>query len=209
MKQTTIVELAPLLFTMVAEDSLRRRARKLAALRAAHAETGTLPESYTDAFAAFAVDEERSIQAKDVFGRWMDDPGVQPPHFQKHVDPFGQWNPFEHHVKEWFAEAGEEGGFDEWHEFGFSYSVCPEIALEAACGDEDVAAALQSGRIGLHEVPADLVGTDHAEQRLSWLRDRVAAVRAEEEARPNPYLRAVRMSELVKSPSHKTESGDA
>lgn len=177
---TTIIELAPLLFVMVAEDSLRKRAERLSALHAARLGSGTLPSTYTDAAERFEEDEARSIRARDIFGLQLNDPDIQPPPLPRGVDPVGQWNPFELHVREWFERSGEVGGIHEW-ECGPVYSVCREAALAFAGGDEDLATALQEGWVGVHEVPAELRGSDMAEQRLQWLRARVAAAKAERE----------------------------
>lgn len=177
---TTIIDLAPLLFVMVAEDSLRKRAERLSTLHAARLGSGTLPSAYTDSAQRFEEDEARSIRARDIFGLQLDHADIQPPRLPKGVDPVGQWNPFEHHVTEWFKQSGEAGGIVDWI-CGPAYHVCREAALAFASGDEGLATALQEGWVGVHEVPADLRGSDTAELRLQWLRARVAAVKAQRE----------------------------
>lgn len=186
-QQSTIMELAPLLFVMVAEDSLRRRAERLSALVAARRESGALPKTYSDAAESFEQDEARSIRTKDVFGRQMDGQDIQPPRLPKYVDQVGQWNPFEAHITEWFKRSGEAGGICNW-ECGPSYSVCREAALAFAGNDEDLATALEEGWVGLHEVPPGLRGGEMAEQRLQWLRDRAATVKAEREGQSRAWL---------------------
>ncbi|WNG19123.1 helix-turn-helix domain-containing protein [Cystobacter fuscus] len=209
---STIVELAPLLFVMVAEDSLRKRAERLSALHAARLASGTLPSTYSDAAERFEHAEARSIRIRDIFGRQMDDPDIQPPQLPKDVDQVGQWNPLEAHIKEWFARTGEMGGISDW-ECGPSYSVCREVALAFAGGDEDLATALEEGWMGVHEVPAELRSNDKAEQRLQWMRDRVAAAKSEFEERErasHAEFRAV-LAKLgpwttTKSPSDREEN---
>ncbi len=211
-KRSTIMELAPLLFVMVAEDSLRKRTERLSALHAARMESGTLPSNYSDAAERFEQDEARSIGSKDIFGRRMDDPDIQPPQLPKHVDWVGKWNPFEAHIREWFERSGEPGGIRDW-ERGPFYSVCREAALTLACGDEDMAIALQDGWVGVHELPAELRSADMAEQRLQWLRARVAAAKSEREKQDHAWqaefkasLANLAIGPVKKSPSYDEEN---
>lgn len=172
-KHSTIMELAPLLFMMVAEDSLRKRAEKLSALVAAR---GPLPKPYSDWAEEHERKESKSIQAKDIFGRLLNDWDWQPPQLPDDVEEVGQRNPLEAHIAEWFQQTGEAGSLS-WP----VYHLCREKALAAAGGDEELATALQEGWAGLHEMPHELWGDDMAEQRLQWLRAKVAAAKAEDE----------------------------
>lgn len=181
-KPSTIMELAPLLFVMVAEDSLRRRAQALSALHAARVEFGAIPGHYGDGAERFEQDEAAAIRAKDLFGRRLDDPELQPEQLPEDMDMVGHWNPFAAHLKEWLARTGEEGGRLDW-EYEPDYAVCHEVALQVAGGDEAMATALQDGWVGVHEIPAELRSAHMAEQRLAWLRERVSAVKSEREAR--------------------------
>ena len=213
---STILELAPLLFVMVAEDSLRKRAERLSAHHVPRMEIGTLPRSYRDAaerLEGYTQDEASSIRSKDIFGREMDGPDVQPDrHLPKNVDRVGEWNPFEAHIREWFEQTGEAGGIRDW-ECGPFYSVCREEALAFACGDEDMATALEEGWVGVHELPAELRSGDMAELRLQWLRDKAAAAKSESEERDRAwraefqaFLANLGPGRVKKSSSHDEEN---
>lgn len=190
----TIVRLAPLLFVMVAEDSLRRRMKRLSALNAARAAYGPLP--MYDSNGEFEQVEKNSILSRDIFGRQLED-GMTQEFFNIDSDFVGQWNPFGAYIKDWFEQAGEAGGISEWDWDGLYYSICPEEALVSACGDESVAMALLDGTVGLHEVPDDLAG--NADERLEWLKTKIAAVAAEREERMRAFKSSAtaRVAELL------------
>ncbi|CAH2606107.1 Helix-turn-helix transcriptional regulator (plasmid) [Rhodovastum atsumiense] len=185
--QTTILKLAPLLFVMVAEDSLRKRVERLSMIRSAQGNSEALPWIYRDAAERFEQDEERSIRSKDIFGLQLNDPSIQPLDFFKDVDWVGQCNPFEAYIKDWFERTGEAGGIDHWEEAGPHFSICSELALDFACGDEAMAMALLDGTVGLHEVPHELLDGEMAKQRLQWLQTRAAEARAQREERSRAF----------------------
>lgn len=123
------------------------------------------------------------------------------------MNEVGQCNPFEVHIKEWFERTGEAGGINEWAEAGPYFSVCPEKALAFACGDEAMATVLLDGTVGLHEVPDELLSSEMVEQRLQWLRTRVAEVTAQREERERAWHAEIKARfaklNLVDGPTRK------
>jgi transcriptional regulator with XRE-family HTH domain len=181
-----IVELAPFLFVLAAEASLARRAAKLAAIRNVFEQaesllmelpylgTSVLPDTrYLDA-------EHRSIADRDVWGeRLLDYAGG----FDR-VDCYNerQYNPFVLHLKE---ACPTEAGVAEIHDFDRSsieFDVCYQDALKLTGGDEELANGIVNGEIMLHKMPRELFNNDAADARISWLREKRDAHRAEQAA---------------------------
>jgi len=185
-KPATIVKLAPLMFAMVAEDSLRRCSEKLAALRGANDAFGSLPHSFMDHRQHFEDAEENSIQSRDILGRQLDD-GSQQQFFEKDADVAGSWNPLANYVEEWFRHTGQSGGISYWGWNGPEYSVCPEEALAIAAGDESLASALLDGTLGIHEIPSELWTADRQDERHEWMRTKVASITAQGEERRRQF----------------------
>jgi len=194
---TTVIKLAPLLFVMVAEDSLRRRKERLSALRAAQKAYGPVPSHYIDDTRQFEWAEENSILSRDVFGRQLDD-DMEQDFWPPDADAVGRWNPFEVYINEWFERIGETGGISYWGESGLEYSVCLEEALSLACGDEMAAKSLLDGDVGIHELPDEFRSAENASQRLEWLRSRIAAVNAEREKRIQAFRTSATGARLAK-----------
>jgi transcriptional regulator with XRE-family HTH domain len=181
-----IVEAAPLLFFLAAEQSLLERAKRLRVLRD---QAGTmLGKVLVNAFALDA--EESSIEERDLFGR---------------LGPWWLWAPFYDLIE---SAAGEEAiadyGVDlkvkggsalgaflsgalaescaaaepvEW-EPGCtpSYRICTEEVRAFFGGDEDAANAILSGEAALHEMPPDIRKSTPAE-RARWARSAAESYR--------------------------------
>ena len=156
-----IVELAPLLFVLAAEASLKRRRENLAELEVALDRTSDqwLRVSHFPASAAelkrqreVMEAERRSIAARDLFAEW------EFGHELEHWDDLyehdsAKENPLALYVKE-LAEDCDEVGIEGlgWSSDSVDYSVCWREALDWAGGDKWLAAAVQCGYVPIHEV---------------------------------------------------------
>ena len=183
---TRIVELAPLLFVLVAEASLERRRAKLAELKEALSRAGTLAEDFPylpnsiradfsaeDAFLA----EERSIEKRDIMANrlpddifWLHD-AVDPDYDE------GEHNPFVLYLRQ-ASPAAPLASLSRFDRSSTEYEVCREDALKLADGHEDLADSILDGVAMLHDMPRDLLDPDAGDARTAWLREKWEACRA-------------------------------
>jgi transcriptional regulator with XRE-family HTH domain len=187
------IEMAPLFAALLAEMSLADRRRRLEAANAAFEEAmaklpshlghGALAESY---FNETCCDEDRSIDAKDLFGRHVLDEG------SSRVVPF-RWedgNPFFNFLCEQ-AEAllGEEQGMGIDGD-GPGHDGLPDRPMilegyldrEICGGNEWGRRALEDGHVRVRDIPPELWKAAPAE-RGAWLEARYPPdLRAEKEA---------------------------
>lgn len=165
-----IVELAPLLFFLLAEKSLQRRRDNLEKLASyiksanemywnfAHLAAGIIPgNSCADAIA----DEAQSIEAKDILGHCVEDAG--------HIGD--NENPFARYLQELAEDLSSPVKLDACSEFSARYEICREDLLALTANDELLAKLLSCGDILLHEMPRELLGPSKVDQRLDWFRN--------------------------------------
>lgn len=180
---TRIVELAPLLFTLVAERSLReRREAKIAVeeatgrLRSLGGRLPHLPVLATCPHNAqdWALGaEENSIAAKDIFASQVD----SDPDLADYVIGEDGDNPFVATLKRMAEEISEPVEINTVDESWVSYDdLCRSDALALAGNEDDLAAALLSGHILIKDIPRELFADDRTEERIAWLRERHAAL---------------------------------
>jgi transcriptional regulator with XRE-family HTH domain len=161
-----IAQLAPLLFVIVAEASLKLRGDKLDACSAKHKELEEAASQmpyldldiglYEDNLMEF-VAEEDSIAAKDVFGRWL----------LKATPPEGA-NPFVTSLKTLAEQyTGDEAAVNAVGPGSTDYRVCRSAAVKLAGGDEALADSILNGEVPIHQIPRGL----SPEQRIAWMRE--------------------------------------
>lgn len=187
-----IIEIAPLLFHIVAGESLLQRAKMLADLEAKRSalESPELDFSHISGrltddirFDELVSLEEKSIGQNDLFGliidgdQSCDDPR---PYSYNHETE----NPFARYLArklEKLSElAGWQGNLDGIDEdFTSKFSICrPEF--EAFCEGDSVAADLLiDGVIGLYEIPAELRPRGCAAERNTWIKNTASTKFAE------------------------------
>lgn len=178
-----ILEVAPLLFHLVAGESLQKRSRALeeieqrrAALETAGSQVSHISGRLTSDWQAdnLAGLEEASIANNDLFGLAIDDDeSVDDPRCYNY-DHAGE-NPFARFLKDKTEElnklSGWQGAIEAIDEdYMAGYSICrPEV--EAFCeGDERAAELLIDGIIGLHEIPNELRAHTCTSDRNSWIK---------------------------------------
>lgn len=173
--RSVIMEAAPLLFFVMAEQSLKERQRRLDGLRDAHEalinlqwEAGHLPVTAPlDETMLYA--EQESINDRDLFGRRVIDGdnsflGELRPDFKDEID-----NPLATFMRRVVAELNcpeDIAGDLEW-QLGDSpyYRVCLEEVGKLVDGDEQAVEAILGGVAPLHEMPKD-----SASERVKWAR---------------------------------------
>ena len=181
-----IVALAPFLFVVAAEQSLRRRSARLADLEGALNKVTELGEaSRSFLLRTLAVEtgcpphldaERKSIKSRDILASGLDKLieeefiatyGVVNESYDAASD-----NPFVESLRESAAglEVAEIQGF--WFDEP-EYSVCRNDAVTFAGGDEEAAQMILDGRILVHEIPLELRRPDALERRRAWLRQKV------------------------------------
>jgi len=173
----TIVDLAPLLFVLAAEQSLARRKRHLTELDAAtdrvselcgqfpHLPPAFMPAAVWDSHIAA---EEKSIDARDIFAEQLE----REPTLQKGYEQAEQ-NPFVASLREEILDPGD-AKVDYVLLNDVNYWVCLRDAKILADGDVELGEGILRGWVPLHEMPSALWKDAAKADRLAWLRDKRA-----------------------------------
>jgi transcriptional regulator with XRE-family HTH domain len=174
-----IVELAPALFVMAAEASLRRRSAKLSELQEALDLQWAIGSSLShlpiavisnyDADQACSA-EKQSVEQRDILATTLPDRIFTTDPIEPDYDEDAH-NPF---VASLQAEAEKLGGAAVIERFGrtdTTFHVCAEDALKLAGEDNDLADAILSGRVVIHKMPRELFDAGATEARMTWLRE--------------------------------------
>jgi len=192
-----IVELAPLLFVLAAEGSLRHRRDRLAALEATLERAADqwlqiphLPSSAAepDEHREIVNAEKKSIAARDLFavfefGKELKD---RDDLYEHDSD---KENPFAIYLRE-LAEESEEVVIEAIGSSSYDtdYSVCWSEAVDFADGDQELAIAIDFGLLPIHEVLREFQIPDHlrgmewtpegVQRRIEWMRRAVEPEKA-------------------------------
>ena len=162
-----VIEAAPMLFFIIAEQSLQQRRKRLDELRKLEdaAWGAALPHLPYYPGDSRALDfEARSIKARDLFGTIVADKVGRPddPHWREETG-----NPFASFLNEALG-ASESDEFIGWApDHGPSYAICEEEVAALVGGDEKAAQAILNGDAALHEMPAE-IRKSSPEERAKW-----------------------------------------
>jgi transcriptional regulator with XRE-family HTH domain len=175
-----IVEVAPLLFAIAAEGSLKRRGDKLNELEAAFDGAAGLRQNFphlpfwiaetfenSEPLAA----EKRSIQDRDLFGEAIPDDVFTLYDNSREYDENSE-NPFVTHLHE-LAAAHDDISISEIGPGATEYTVGEALAAELTGGDERLARGILNGWVLIHEIPRELLKKDAVQERVEWLRPRI------------------------------------
>lgn len=173
-----VIELAPLMFHLLAAGSLKRRAERLAKLERLHgefqSEASTLVEYPSDTYLRYVVAfdiERQSIKDEDVVGRTIEQLLGEEPSMDDRVSYDPDVNsPFEIFLQ----QVAEEWGGDVELEGLSDYRVCTEYLVEFFGGNHEAANAVQNGWVRLSEIPKDLILKNDKEKRAAWVLDKRA-----------------------------------
>ena len=168
-----IVEAAPLMFFILAEQSLRERSRRLEELQARaealsdvrvpHLPGWGLSAMYDGATQA----EEESIAAFDLFAARVREQVGWSESIDEVID---DRNPFAEFLRNSLKEVGLSAAFQYWvRGLSPSYRICTEEAADIVGGDPEATAAILSGVAAVHEMPPDVRNGSKAE-RSAWCR---------------------------------------
>jgi transcriptional regulator with XRE-family HTH domain len=167
-----IAQLAPLLFFIVAEASLKRRCEKLdefeAALDRVKEAAWDLQLPLITGHQDKGIEGERaSIEHRDLFGERFYRHGVS-----QSLDE-GEDNPFEAYLKALTATL-DDITVRAVDPTSTEYRVCSSEAIHLAEGDEQVAEWLLNGEVPIHRMPR---GLKTEEERIAWMRQNKISVR--------------------------------
>ena len=181
---SALIEMAPLMFTLLAEQSLRRRRERVERMEEIarelsdhHDAAGRLP------YGVGAIDvkniteaERRSIGAADVFGKIVPDVVAIDDRDPDATNPFADYlrglseeiaRPDVVEVKEGTLYASAPDGFP-------GYELC-SADLDKIVDDSDRARyALTEGHASLGKMPKELLADDATQDRIVWLEQQVS-----------------------------------
>ena len=179
----TIINLAPLLFALLAEGSLAWRKAELDRYLDAVGRVRDLlsGDRLRCALHAAYAEEDAGYEADAIEqGKLFDDPYPDDYDFWRNDDLGG--GPFEEYLRKLASEIGKPGVIN-FESRGFesatsplvpSYSVCAEDLAKLAPPDSDALYALHSGEVRLQDIPSELMEEGAAEQRQAWLQERLS-----------------------------------
>jgi transcriptional regulator with XRE-family HTH domain len=193
-KPLEVIEFAPLLFHIMASETLAERRRRLSQLRVAREQIEALQDNFSHIAERLLNDwqaeelellEERSIATRDIRGELLDESqDTTDPRPYKYDD--ATQNPFIALLRDRLAAVQSSGGDETVYHWvdGMSprYRICFDVALEYLGGDADAAEDLVEGRIAVHELPRELRSPGQEVRRAEWVRTR-SAERAAENAK--------------------------
>lgn len=184
----TILELAPLLFDLLARESLLERSRNLAELWLRRDAVASMGERYSHLGGRFLHDwqaeeveirEEASIGNRDIRAAYvLADDSLEDAFVPADYDDECN-NPFVDYLNRRLSAVRPDGdtapSLDVWPVWRSpSYEIGREEALAIARGDEDLARAILSGAVPLAKLPKALRTSDDAEARIAWMREQKA-----------------------------------
>jgi len=183
-----ILELAPLLFDLVARESLKVRRVRLTELQDQRADFAEKQSNFphlgarlTNDWAAEEMEnlEECSIGKGDLRGRLVHaDPDFDDSYYPSDYDDECD-NPFVIHLRNRFdnltGDGGETPNIDTWPRWRSpSYELGLSEARQTAGGDSDLAEAIVEGVIMIDAIPNDLRKANRMEERQAWMQERLA-----------------------------------
>lgn len=178
-----IVELAPLLFVLLVEQSLALRKKRLKEMREAYAartelawQARHLPmdAAFDSVLDGIYEAEQSSIDQRDLFAEALAyDEKLGSAQFYEDYDEDEQ-NPFATFLRALAAELEAPAEVDKVSRDIAHYKLCSEQALSLADGDEALADDILDGFVPLHELPSELRRGDMKTARLEWFRQKAA-----------------------------------
>lgn len=180
-----IVELAPFLFVVAAEQSLRRRSERVAEMQSAIDrawEVGESSRSYLLRNTAYELlgetvhleVERTSIASRDILAEetlsdvFLSRSEEVDADFDEARD-----NPFVDTLRE-LAARSDAAEIERFWPGDIEYRVCRDEAVAFAGGNENVAEMILNGTIALHDIPSELRRDDAADRRKVWLQEMAA-----------------------------------
>ncbi len=175
----TLIDMAPLFITILAEGSLAWRKRKAEELSAAAEALASVSSdaphlAYANAgyIAGDALeDEDKSIADHDIFGEKISDEA-----FNFGFDP-GQNNPFADYLR-WLCKGIDASALEiDPHGQGYwkaddcmpDFRIAPAVFEAITGGDTWAEFAIERGHVRISEIPAELMGREREAERVVWI----------------------------------------
>ena len=206
-KPETILELAPLMFDLIARESLIERRDTLAALKSHRNAIGAMASKFSHFSGRFTNDweaddfehrEELSIDRDDLRGELvhadesMND-SFYPDGFDEECD-----NPFVTHLRGRCEHLGQRGyevaridAVSRW--LGPTYQLCLPEAAELAGGDDELAHAIVTGVVPVESIPKELLKDERLSERQAWMRQK----QSESAARTHALLAELGLADIL------------
>ena len=187
-----ILEFAPFLFHLVAEESLSLRRERLSRLADAWQSVSEIGSEYSHINQRIGYDwkaeemahvEARSIDKNDIRGNLFDSQediyDILPDDYDDEIN-----NPFVKFLRGKLATIEQNwkplGTLEDWNRRGSpTFTICMADALEYFDGDEDIASDILRGSVALHELPKELRAADQLIGRLRWAKEKIEQNRIE------------------------------
>ena len=184
-----ILDFAPLLFEIIAMESLIERKARLKALWEQQAAVSELSRNFPHlsdqlfslGFEANEIEEveDKSIKSFDIKGDMIAEAGYDP---EPGYRDLGHYNPFMLFLRDRVERiAGKASGWCgevmDWALWP-EYRICEDLATAYASGDEQIAHGLLDGWAKIADLPTSLRGGEKVSERLEWFRERIETDRA-------------------------------
>ena len=185
---TEIINVAPLLFVLLAEGSLAKRRERLREAEESidrldrtglEANCDLFSMATTVAYNAVALEEE-SIAKADIFGEYLfsSNAGTSVP--DEPFDPATN-NPFADCLRQLTRELANRGVVDTTDDLNYGspygklpgYDICSDELDGVANGSTIARKALELGYVRLSEIPGELLAEEAGEKRAAWLEERL------------------------------------
>jgi transcriptional regulator with XRE-family HTH domain len=177
-KPEEVLDIAPLLFDLVAMESLINRAMQLREFNEQKAILAGLGSSFPHMseklFESADADEiegaeSRSIELMDVLGQFICDKHL-PYDYDEETD-----NPLVTFLRNQAQKVAEKsswkGDVEGWSFNGPTYTICEDLATGLAAKDHKIAHSILSGHVKIADMPSGLLAADKVAERLEWLRE--------------------------------------
>ncbi len=173
-----IAKLAPLLFVIVAEASLKHRRKKLDEFLEARERISEIESNFPDLARGSSYDQEEvidaekaSIESRDLFG------------LDRYYPNNENDNPFVTFLKA-LIQGSDDNAIRAVGPTSTEYQVCRSVATELAGGDDEVARWLLDGEVQIHRIPR---GLKNVAERVVRMREHRISIHHEPEDSPKEY----------------------
>lgn len=179
--QTQIIEMAPLLFTLLAEGSLDYRRVELAKDDARIAEMNAAANGYRCYLSSHwaeegALEEQGSIDQSDIFGLQIDGVASELGYYQPTDNPFFEYLT---HLATHFTNTNAVllDIVEDLHADGIpAFSLFNDRLLKIAGGDQDLARHISIGTVDLAKIPPEFKSPEKQEERIKWMKAEVQRI---------------------------------
>lgn len=182
-KPEEVLDIAPLLFDLVAMESLLHRKMQLQELNQQRAILASLESFFPHLSERLVNDwhaeeieftEQASIDKMDIFGSSIDQDNLaidpRPLEYDEETD-----NPLITFLKSRALKVAEssswKGDVEGWSFNGPTYTICEDLAAGFAAEDHKITQSILSGHVKVADLPSGLLAADKAAERLEWLRE--------------------------------------